>query len=144
MFALSEGLKAERAILIAPASDPIVAAKRLARSMSLSGSLAAQLFDEYDERHQTRASEMHARTAAPGIGRPVLIVHDMDDHVVPWSDGACCARHWRGARLLTTTHLGHDRILNDASVIKSSLRFLKGEHIGQPVILSRTLPDEFA
>ena len=59
----------------------------------------------------------------PDLGRvrpvpPTLVIHDRDDKEVRWEDGAAIAGAWPGARLETTTGLGHRRILRDPVVIQ--------------------------
>jgi len=59
---------------------------------------------------------------------------------VPWEEGESYARHWPGARLLSTSGLGHSRIVNDAATIDAGLRFLRGEVVGERVTSSPNLP----
>jgi len=140
MVALSEGLAAERAVLVAPAADPVAAAQRFARFVGLADALAPRLFEEYEATHPTRVSSLHAHVAAPRIGRPALIVHDLADREVPWAEGERYARYWPQARLLTTQGLGHHRILDDAAVVDAALRFLRGEAVGERVVSTPDLP----
>ena len=71
-------------------------------------------------------------------------MHDLDDREVPWSEGERYARHWNGSRLLTTTGLGHSRVVDDEAVIDAALRFLRGEAVGERVVSSPNLPYGFA
>ena len=48
---------------------------------------------------------------------------------MPWSDGAAIAGAWPGARLVTTTGLGHRRILRDERVVSQAVAFVKGEEL---------------
>ncbi|GAA0708301.1 alpha/beta fold hydrolase [Dokdonella soli] len=144
LLALADGLQAQRAILIAPAADPIAAAQRFSRFVGLADYLSGRLFDEYEARHPTRVASLQAHLKAPTIGRPALIVHDLADREVPWQEGERYARHWPDARLLTTTGLGHHRIVDDADVINTALRFLRGETVGERVVSSPNLPYGFA
>ena len=67
-------------------------------------------------------------------------VHDLLDDEVPWDEGERFARHLTAARLLTTLDLGHHGVLNDPTVLRDCLRFLKGEAIGDKVVSSPNLP----
>jgi hypothetical protein len=69
-----------------------------------------------------------------------LIVHDFDDHEVPWGDGELYARHWHSARLLTTQGLGHHKVLNAPDVIQAVLAFIRGERVGERIVASPNLP----
>ncbi|MBA8886745.1 pimeloyl-ACP methyl ester carboxylesterase [Dokdonella fugitiva] len=144
MLALADGLATGRAILIAPAADPIDAASRFGRFVGLNDYLTRHLFDEYEAKHPLRVATLQAHLKAPAIARPALIVHDLDDREVPWAEGERYARHWPGARLLTTTGLGHNRIADDRAVIDHALCFLRGEAIGERVVSSPNLPYGFA
>jgi hypothetical protein len=73
-----------------------------------------------------------------------LIVHDLEDREVPWSEGERYARYWADARLLSTQGLGHNRIAGDETVIAAALRFLRGEAVGERVVSSPNLPYGFA
>ena len=61
---------------------------------------------------------------APDMRVPLLVVHDRDDREVGWSDGAAIAQSWPGAELMTTTGLGHHRIVSDSAVIRQVVTFL--------------------
>ena len=144
LLALADGAVAGRVILIAPAADPVAAAQRFSRMVGLADSLAEHLFDEYEAHHPTRVASLHAHVKAPLIARPALIVHDLDDREVPWSEGERYARHWPAARLLTTTGLGHHRIVDDRAVIDAALGFLRGDTVGERVVSTPNLPYGFA
>ncbi len=144
MLALADGLRADRAILVAPAADPVDAARRFSRVVGLADFLGARLFDVYEARQPGVIASLHAHVAAPAIARPALVVHDFGDREVPWAEGERYARHWPAARLLTTTGLGHHRILDDERVIDAALRFLGGECVGERVVSTPNLPYGFA
>jgi len=82
MVALSEGLKADRAILVAPASDPMGGGTSLARAATPANSLTARPRND-DVRREIGVPAMGARSAAPAIGRPGLIIHDIHDLDIP-------------------------------------------------------------
>ena len=140
LLALSAGLAADRVVLIAPLADPFLAASYFGRMIGLAEHLWAHLFDEYEQSHPTRAANLQAHLMAPAIARPALIVHDLADREVPWAEGERYARYWPDARLLTTTDLGHHRIVDDPGVIESALRFLRGDRVGERVVSSPNLP----
>ena len=62
---------------------------------------------------------------------PLLIVHDRQDETVAWDDGVAIAAAWPGARLVTTSGLGHRGVTHDADVVRQAVSFVNGE----------TLPD---
>ncbi|MDQ2702833.1 MAG: alpha/beta hydrolase [Pseudomonadota bacterium] len=139
-LALSNGLKAERAVLIAPMADPLSAVERFANMLWLGQHLGRRMFARFEEAMNFDVREVQAPHSAPRIGRPALIVHDLEDREVPWADGECFARAWPGSRLLSTTGLGHNRIVDDTGVIAATLRFLHGDNVGERVVSSPNLP----
>lgn len=55
-----------------------------------------------------------------------IVIHDVDDTVVPIGQGLMVAEAWDGACFLETQGLGHRRILKDVNVIKNVVRIIKG------------------
>jgi pimeloyl-ACP methyl ester carboxylesterase len=143
-LALARGLVAERAVLIAPAADPLAAVERFSRFVWLTAYLGRRMFALFEQALRVDANELQAHTNAPRIGRPALIVHDLEDREVPWSEGERYARFWQDSRLLSTQGLGHNRIADDQGVIAAALRFLRGETVGERVVSSPNLPYGFA
>jgi len=142
-LALARGLEAQRAILIAPAADPLAAVERFSRFAWLARDLGRRMFARFEQAMCFDADELQAHTNAPRIGRPALIVHDVEDREVPWSEGERYARFWPQSRLLSTRGLGHNRVADDAGVIAAAMRFLEGEPVGDRVVSSPNLPYGF-
>jgi len=143
-IAMARGLVAERAILLAPAADPMAAVDRFGRFVWMASWLNRRMFAIFEKRTKVAAEELQAHTNAPRIGHPALIVHDVEDREVPWSEGERYARYWADSRLISTRGLGHNRVADDQSVIASALRFLRGETVGERVVSSPNLPYGFA
>jgi len=91
-----------------------------------------------------RFEELQAHRNVREIDRPALIVHDLDDREVPWEEGERYARYWPSSHLLSTTGLGHNRILGDTAVIGGVLDFLRGECVGERIVSTPDLPFGFA
>ena len=140
MRALLRGLDAERVVLIAPAADMVAATHRFARIIGLAEYLCAGLIRLFETRTAVSFDALQAHRNVGQVGKPLLVVHDLEDREVPWEEGERCVRHASDGRLLSTTGLGHHRILVDQQVIANSLRFLKGEAVGDRVISSPNLP----
>jgi pimeloyl-ACP methyl ester carboxylesterase len=138
--ALANGLQAQRAVLIAPPADPLLMAEQFARMIGMARHLARRMFAMFEASMRFAVEELQAHHVAPRIAQPALIVHDLQDREVPWSEGERYARFWSAARLLSTDGLGHNRIADDAGVIAAALRFLRGEAVGERVVSSRELP----
>jgi hypothetical protein len=54
----------------------------------------------------------------------LLVVHDHDDDEIGWTEGAAIAASWPGAQLVTTSGLGHRRVLRDEHVAARAAAFL--------------------
>ncbi|UHQ18900.1 alpha/beta fold hydrolase [Lysobacter sp. KIS68-7] len=142
--ALAQGLQAERVVLIAPAADPLAATERFAQLIRLPQRLLRALVRSFERQVGVAFDDLQAHHTAPVIARPALIVHDVEDREVPWSEGERYARYWPDSHLLSTQGLGHNRIAGDDTVIAAALRFLHGETVGERVVSSPNLPYGFA
>src|ERR1051325_9862260 len=63
---------------------------------------------------------------------PVLVIHDKGDRETSWQDGADVAASWPNATLVTTTGLGHNRILRDPAVVEAITDFVSGYPASSP------------
>ena len=143
-IALRDGLAADRAVLIAPPADLADAADRFAAVVGLAPHLRERFHRALEKRASVRFESLEAHRSVTAIDRPALIVHDLFDREVPWSEGERYARYWPGARMLSTANLGHNRILSDAGVIGALLDFLQGGSVGERVVSTQALPFGFA
>ncbi|KFL37910.1 hypothetical protein N788_01695 [Arenimonas donghaensis DSM 18148 = HO3-R19] len=139
-LALANGITARRAVLIAPPADASEAAGRFARLIGLGDAALPALRQSAENRAGIEFDAISAQQVAPRISVPALVVHDLDDREVPWSEGERYARYWPQARLLTEHGLGHHRIVSDPGVIAAGMRFLAGETVGVRVVSTPNLP----
>ncbi|HZH44181.1 MAG TPA: alpha/beta fold hydrolase [Lysobacter sp.] len=143
-LALTRGLVAQRVVLVAPAADPIDAAHRFARVVGMAEHVCRAMYRWFENRIGISFEELQVHRDAPRIGRPALVVHDLDDREVPWAEGERLVRHWPHAHLLTTEGLGHNRIVDAPPVLDAALRFLRGGTVGVRVVSTPNLPFGFA
>lgn len=143
-IALTEGLLAERAVLIAPAADLRAALDRFGRFVRLPVRLCDRVSNVLEAETQIRFASLLMHPQVVRLSQPALIIHDLEDADVPWEEGERYVRYWPGARLLSTDGLGHHRILGDADVIAAALRFLGGECVGERIVSSPNLPYGYA
>jgi len=139
-LAQSEHWHAQRLVIIAPPADLEAAADRFMRFVRLGRHLRSRFLSWLAHAEGKSVQDFHIRQHLRALGLPCLIVHDMDDHEVPWSEGELYARHWRNSRLLTTQGLGHHTIVNAPEVIDATLAFMGGARIGERVVGSPNLP----
>ncbi len=71
------------------------------------------------------ADAISVAAAAPSVRIPVLVVHDAEDNVAPFAQGAALAAAIPGATLFRTSGLGHSGALRDAATIERVVDFLK-------------------
>lgn len=71
------------------------------------------------------AAEISVAAAAAHVRMPVLVVHDEEDNVAPFTQGAALAAAIPGATLCRTNGLGHSGALRDAATIERVVSFLR-------------------
>ena len=143
-IAMTDGLRAERAVLLAPAADLRAALRRFTRGIGLPRCLSTRLRELIETQAQVRFDSLLMHPRVRRLAQPALIVHDLDDREVPWEEGERYARYWPGARLLSTGGLGHHRVAADADVIDAALMFLRGGEVGARVVSTQELPYGYA
>ena len=139
-LAQDEDWHARRLVLVAPAADMADAASRYFRLVRLGEHLRQAFYDWLLRRTGISVEQLEVHRHLPALGQPALIVHDLEDADVPWSEGERYARYWPGARLLTTQGLGHRRVLDAPAVIAASLAFARGDCVGERVVGTTNLP----
>jgi len=125
-LAIARGLKAQRVVLIGTSLDVGAHARRFARWHGMPERVREAMQAAIEERFGVRWSQLDVAKLAPRLAAPALVIHDWDDRAVPWSQGAELARHWPGAQLMTTSQLGHRRILEDEAVTRAAVDFIAG------------------
>ena len=144
VLAQDEHWQARRMVLVAPAADLAGAVGRHLRRLWLGESLRPAFYDGLLRRTGQKIEALDIHRRLPALGQPALIVHDLDDKEIPWSEGEHYAHCWPGARLLTTQGLGHRRLLDDPETVAAALAFADGRIVGSRVLGSPNLPLGFA
>ena len=124
--AISRGLRADRAVLLAPAAEPSYFVRRVAKFLGLPEERTAGMLDRVRARLGGDFAALAVPRLAVSLDQPALVVHDPDDRDVPVDHGRAIAGAWRGARLIEARGLGHHRILRDPDVIEAAVAFLAG------------------
>jgi pimeloyl-ACP methyl ester carboxylesterase len=130
-LAMRDGLPVRRAVLVGPPADPVSWTRAFAARLRVGPAALARLQQRTERRLQMRWSDLHVPSLVRSFAVPALVVHDRDDREVPWRDGAHIASCWPEARLVTTTGLGHRRILQDPGVARSIASFVAGCRAGE-------------
>lgn len=117
-------------VLVSPPADMVGYSRRFARWHWMPEAVRHAMQAAIEERYgvlweSLDVSRLAARAASRAKTR-ALVIHDRDDRAVPWTQGAQIARHWPGARLLSTDGLGHRRILENERVTRAAADFVSG------------------
>jgi len=123
-LAMGRGLRARRAVFLAPAADPAGYSERFATMVGLTPAVLARMKWNIERRFGQSWEEFDVLRAARTTTAPLLVFHDRDDRDVPWSDGAAIVSAWPGAELVSTAGLGHTRITQDPAVVSRAVDFL--------------------
>ena len=124
-IAMDQGLTVPRAVFLAPPSEPDPYYSGLLSMLGFPEADHPAAFKAYAERLGLPWDRIRLRSLARHLSSPLLVIHDQGDREVPWSNGAAVASAWPSASLLTTTGLGHRRIVQDAGVIREAVAFLR-------------------
>jgi pimeloyl-ACP methyl ester carboxylesterase len=130
--ALTEGLRVSRAVFVGPTAGPTDWADRFRKHLGI----PTHVMEAMRERSERWLGLSWEQFDIPRLARsqalPLLVFHDRHDLEVPWKDGAAIASAWPGARMVTTTGLGHQRILRDQGVVRQAVSFVGGEASDRP------------
>lgn len=125
VLAVADGLPAGRLALVAPVADPLDRIADFTRALGAGDRTRAALLRRLERWARRPAADF---TVADLPGRlplpPCLVVHDRDDKEVPYDGGRDLADGWPAAELMTTTGLGHQRVLRDAGVVAAVTDFV--------------------
>ena len=123
-LALSQGLVVPRLVFIAPPASPAAFTREFARVLAIPAHVIRRMTRHFERRFGIPWDGLDVPSLAPRMRSALLVVHDRDDAEIPWTDGAAIARAWPGAELVTTTGLGHKRIVHEPTVVDRAIAFL--------------------
>lgn len=123
-LAIEHGLAARRAVFIAPSANVNSYSAQFASLLGVRDPVMASMRARLERRLGFEWNRLDIPSFAPRMQIPLLVIHDQDDREVRWDDGAAIARAWPGAELVTTSGLGHHRIVSDPGVVKHIVSFV--------------------
>lgn len=126
------GLPLEAAVLIGSPSTPSRFLRDFVDAAALPVDIEAALLRRLAIRTGLTLADIDITALAPSLRGAALVVHDRADREVPHADAEAIARAWHGAELLTTSGLGHRRILRDPDVVAAACHFVSAS-LGHPV-----------
>jgi pimeloyl-ACP methyl ester carboxylesterase len=126
-FAMRDGLTADRMVFVAPMADPLPYTRAFAARLGFGERVRARMVDRIERHVGMSMSAFDVPAIAGQVATPpLLLVHDRQDAETGWSDSAAIAHSWPTARLVTTSGLGHRRILRDPAVVAEVAGFVTG------------------
>lgn len=124
-LAMRDGLTVPRVVFVAPVATFESLLPVWAGQLGMGERTLAGMVRRVERRVGTPFSTFDIPAMAPQLaGPPLLLVHDRDDPEVACSHSQAIAATWPGARLVTTSGLGHRRILRDPAVAAEITGFL--------------------
>lgn len=133
-LAARNGLRMERLVMAAPPLSVQDSLRQTARDIGLPEPVFERMARGLAERLQFEWTELATDFLASRYGAPLLVVHDEEDRVTPWTHGAAVARAAPRGALLTTAGLGHRAVLADRRVVEQVVEFvatIREAHVGQ-------------
>lgn len=110
-------------VLIAPLYDLQKMIFTFGKASGLYFPLYKKIVSKIEKKFGKTLHDVSPMTIAKNITAPVLIFHDEDDMTVPVEHGELLAEELKNARLVKTSGLGHNRILESKTLIKRTLKF---------------------
>ena len=125
VYALSHNeLNAEQIVAIAPSARLHAVRERFGEMAGYSQPVIDRMRAGLEERFGFEWNASEPLRIAPTMPMPLMVIHDSADRFVPHGEGAELADTWPQGRLVTTSGLGHHRILRDPEVIDSAVSFI--------------------
>ncbi|MGH7539013.1 MAG: alpha/beta fold hydrolase [Gemmatimonadales bacterium] len=125
-LAMEWGMPVARTVFVAPAADPVGYTLRWAELLGVRPDVLARLRAASERRLAFSWAVLDVPAMARRRSTPLLVIHDADDPVVPWSEGAAIAAAWPGSRLVTTNGCGHSEVARAPAVVAQGVEFLVG------------------
>jgi pimeloyl-ACP methyl ester carboxylesterase len=124
-YAVTAGLPAGRLVFVAPMADPLPYTRVFAGRLGFGERVRSRLVARIERRFGMSMSAFDVPAMARQVATPPLLcVHDRQDAETSWSDSAAIAQSWPDTRLITTTGLGHRRILRAPAVVAEVTGFV--------------------
>jgi len=123
-LAASWGLDAGHFVLLAPPADPLSWADEFGAVLGARPEVMALTRANSERRLRFSWHDLDIPAAVRRLSARALVIHDQDDEIVPFEEGAAIAGAWPGAELVPTTGLRHRGVLQDDAVVAQSVEFV--------------------
>jgi pimeloyl-ACP methyl ester carboxylesterase len=125
-LAWRHGLRAERVVMLAPPLSIRDISLPVGDWLGLPRRVSERMLDRFARRLDVTWDEVRTDRMVSEIPVPVLVIHDEDDKVIPWSQGAAVARAAPRGTLRTTAGLGHRDVLVEPDVVRGVVEAISG------------------
>lgn len=115
---------AKRLIFVAPPGDLDHYVTFFADLLGLSPTVRQRMVSLLERRFYLHWDEVRYATMTPIASTDLLVIQDRDDKESPLSNGVEVSAAWPGSQLVTTSGLGHRRVLRHPDVIEQVVEFL--------------------
>ena len=125
-LAIQHGLKTNRLVSISPPATTIGLIDKFTRALRIPGRTRDKLVKHIESIFGAHIWEdLSMKNLVKQIKQPAMVIHDVNDTDVPWTEGQSVAHAWNDAPFMLTSGLGHRRILRDKEVISAAVDFIK-------------------
>lgn len=124
VLAASWGLQVEKLVLVAGPSRYEVVVDDYLKFISVSPLAQKYFLQSLAQKVGLTAKELNVGNIGSKLQTPALIVHDKEDKEVGYAAALEIKEAWPHAHLLTTSNLGHRRILKDPKVTQQVAEFI--------------------
>ncbi|MCP4201208.1 MAG: alpha/beta hydrolase [bacterium] len=138
IYALAEReLSADRVVAISPSARLHAIRERFGELTGFPPPVVDRMRRAFEDRLGFEWDASEPLRLAPGMPMPLLVIHDSMDRFISHREGAELADAWPEASLITTTGLGHHRILRDPEVVKAAIAFIGELAAFEPKAMTR-------
>jgi pimeloyl-ACP methyl ester carboxylesterase len=123
-LAMRAGWRVPAAVFISPMASPLAYRRMFQQALAMTDDVQQRFAADVEKLLGARWEEFEVPSLAERIDTPpLLVIHDREDRETSWREGAEIASAWPRAQLVTTTGLGHRRLLRDPEVVAAVTRF---------------------
>lgn len=129
LVAAAHGLPTEFVVTLNAPADILQVMENTMRSMGLRKKSIEKIWAGLEKRFGIALSDYQPYQQGSRIQQQLLLIHDLDDNEVPWTDQELLQQKIPQADVLTTKGYGHYRILRHTQAILKTRQFLMGEGV---------------
>ena len=122
--ALLYGFKPKRIVIVSSPTHVSRIPLMFAKAAGFPRSAMREFVRILDREAGRPSAELDLVAVAPHAGIPGLLIHDLQDAVIPYNEAAALANAWPAVKLMTTSGKGHRDILSAPEVLRTIAEFV--------------------